>query len=86
LANSVINPKCCGSPQHFKPNTLKVLDMKKIILIASMIFVVSNVSACDDNQAEKDKKEQQQFIENPRKSERSTKGKNEKIYIDIQVR
>ena len=34
---------------------------------------------------EKDKKEQQQFIENPRKSERSNKGKiSEKIYIDFE--
>ena len=32
---------------------------------------------------EKDKKEQQQFIENPRKSERSNKGQS-KIYIDFE--
>ena len=34
---------------------------------------------------EKDKKEQQQFIENPRKSERSNKGQNSKIYIDFDM-
>ena len=36
--------------------------MKKIILVASMVFVALNVSACGDSQAEKDKKEHEASV------------------------